>query len=141
VPWLISFSLGLVRASFCIAASLLLCSVARADKDQLTTAEVATVRRICATLVDSFIGDRAWRPLIPYLARKDALQHMEVVCSGSCGGSIPLRGGLSVDFVYVNPQAGIGVRRHVTEGERIYDITLRRSGTVIAHYGHPPKKT
>src|SRR5262245_41842860 len=117
-----------------ITATLLVCSVACAGDSPVTPNDVNTIRRICPSLVDSTMNDVAWRPLKPYLARKDALEHTEVTCSASCRGFIPLRGGLSIEFAYVNTPKPIGVL--VRDASKIYGVTLRRGDTVLARYGH-----
>ena len=103
-----------------------------ASEQRLSHADVKKIDRMCLGLLDTTFGDRNWEALAPYLARPDALRHAEVICSGSCRGSVPLRGGLFIDYWYANRQAKIGVWE--PNSDKIYAVALRRGDKTIDSY-------
>src|ERR1700688_4916139 len=87
-------------------ASLSVC----ADTERLAASEVARLKIVCRDLVGAQFpyGDLPWQPawqrLLPYLRSRDDLYRQQLVCSGSCSGSVSLRGGLWLNFTFRNPQ-------------------------------------
>ena len=124
-----------MRASS-VAAALLLLVVTASASDSLSPREIAQLKRICASLFGTQYLSRPWQQLKPYLRDKDAFRS-PIVCSASCGGSIPLRGRLFVDTLFVNPSKG-----NTPWGSRdalVYSISLSDGKRKLFHRETEPK--
>ena len=75
--------------------------VASAD-DRSNSIDVKKLEAVCSDLLDKPFLSPRWDKLQPYLRTTQALKSVRVVCSGSCSGSVALRGGLWLNFIYVN---------------------------------------
>ncbi|HYR23689.1 MAG TPA: hypothetical protein VEP30_12290 [Chthoniobacterales bacterium] len=112
-----------------------------ADTDRPTASEIARLKSVCRELVGSQFpyGDlkwqRPWRRLIPYLRSKDEVYRDGLVCSGGCSGSISLRGGLWLDFTFINPQK-FGERWGPSDG-LLDSVTLSDGHRVLLHINRP----
>jgi hypothetical protein len=118
------------------AGSCLICAALGTDDRALKHADILQIQRICASLVGQDYGRvAASNPLKRYFATEHPA--IVVVCGGgACGCSIPLRGALSVQLAFNYCGGSVGALEH---GCWIFSVDLRRAGTTIAHYGHPPK--
>ena len=90
-------------------AVLLLCIAAHAQSDELSVRDITQIKRICRSLIgvqtkrdDLGKADPIFGRFIPYLRPADALDKLWVVCSGACGGVLPLRGGAEVYYAFPN---------------------------------------
>ena len=124
-------SVMIAAASLCVVALY-----SASASDRLSSAELNNLESICGDLLGKPFLSPTWDKLQPYLRDKKALKGAQVVCSGSCGGSFALRGGLSLRFIYVNPQkmGGWGPKDAL-----IYSVTLADSGNDIFHREIEPK--
>jgi hypothetical protein len=105
--------------------------------DRLSSTELKNLESICGDLLGKPFLSSQWNKLKPYLRDKKALKGAEVVCSGSCGGSFSLRGGLSLKFLYVNAPL-------MSEPWRwkeciVYSVTLSENKRAIFHRETEPK--
>ena len=105
--------------------------------DRLSSRELRNLEAICGDLLGKPFLSSQWDKLKPYLRDKKALKGAEVVCSGSCGGSFALRGGLRLHFIYVNVPL-------VSEPWRwkeclVYSVTLSDNKRDIFHRETEPK--
>src|ERR1700704_5244041 len=147
-PWRCNFSvfattpcrgLSLMRILLVLLVTVSACL--GADTDRLTAPEIAQLKRVCRELVGSQFpyGDlkwqRPWRRLMPYLHSKDDLYRKGLVCSGGCSGSVSLRGGLWLDFTFINPQK-FGERWGPTDG-LLDSVTLSDGHRVLLHVKRP----
>jgi hypothetical protein len=109
-----------------------------ASEWQLSRAEVKKLKDICARLNNSALGDTVWKELDPYLVKSDALKHLQVACSYSCNGTLALKDGYFIDYVYLR-----GIQRFGTWQSRpneINAIELRRGKKIIVSIGHGPDR-
>jgi hypothetical protein len=98
-----------------------------------------TIRSLGA-FVASLVGRQSlsspWERLRPYLRDKHALDSPQVICSFSCNGSIELRSGYRLDYVYVNPQH-LGPWK--PDEAIVWSVTLARGKQTLFHREIQPK--
>jgi hypothetical protein len=119
-----------------ISVSLLLAASATA-RENLSSQELAHLKRVCSGLRGTQFLAPSWQKLSPYLRDRHALDSVRTVCSGSCSGSIPLRRGLWFDFVFVNPQK-MGKPWGPRDG-LVYPVTLGSEKRSLLHRETEPK--
>jgi hypothetical protein len=120
-------------AALCITAV----AASAASAAELTATDLSKLKRICNSLLDTQFLSTRWELLRPYLRDSKALDSVQVVCSGSCSGSIALREGLWFNFTFVNPQK-MGKRWGPKDG-LTYSITLSNGKRDILHRETTPK--
>jgi hypothetical protein len=120
----------------CFAASLIAVDGASAV-DTLPPAQVVELKWICGSLVDRQAYSAPWDQLKPYLRDRHALDAPEVICSFSCNGSLELRGGYHINYIYVNPQK---IGHPWKAGDAIvYSVTLSHGSKQVFHREIGPK--
>jgi len=110
--------------------------VASAD-DRSNSIDVKKLEAVCSDLLDKPFLSPRWDKLQPYLRTTQALKSVRVVCSGSCSGSVALRGGLWLNFIYVN----VPLMSEPWRSKEciVYSVTLRDSKRDIFHRETEPK--
>jgi hypothetical protein len=129
-----------------LAVALLLVLSARAfAADKLSAADTAEIKRIAKSL----IGKRAWgnasdpifKKLTPYLRKGASLKEARiVVCSGACGGSVPLQGDGELYFGFPNTPDGLpgaGKDRFDTVALHIHGRRIFAFGPGTEYYPYP----
>jgi hypothetical protein len=118
-----------------IAASALVVTGMSAG-DTLNNREISELKRIYASLYGTQYLSRPWEQLKPYLRDTHAME-APIICSASCGGIIPLRGGLFINAIFINPQK-LGKPWGPQDG-LIYLITLNDGKKIFFRRGKEPE--
>jgi hypothetical protein len=96
------------------------------------------LERVCTNLLNRPFLSSRWDKLQPYLRNKQALKAgFGVVCSASCSGSVELRGGLWLNFIYVNVPLMSEPWR--SKECLVYSVTLSDDRRNIFHRETEPK--
>ena len=100
----------------------------------LSSDDLHEIKRVCATLfgapADAF---RPWLPLAPYTRTPDGLDHIIVVCSAECEGSLPLLDGAEIRFSHPNTPPGWPGAGH----DRIDSVIFIYHGRTLLELPHP----
>jgi hypothetical protein len=99
-------------------------------------AELSQLKRVCASFVGKQALSSQWDQLRPFLRDRHALDAPEAYCGMTCTGSVALRGGYQLEYVYVNPPH-LGLWK---PGEAIVQsVTLRSDEKQLFHRELAPK--
>jgi hypothetical protein len=129
---------------FAILVALILVGDAFAA-DELSSGDVTEIKRICRSLLGVQAGsktaDAKFKQFTPYLRKGASLKEARiVVCSGACGGTIPLRGDAEVYYGFPNTpdgQPGAGYDRFDTVALHIRGKRLFAFGPGTEYYPYP----
>ncbi len=102
------------------------------------SSELAQLKRVCASFIGKQAFSRQWDQLRPFLRDSHGFDAAEIYCVVNCRGSVALRDGYQLEFVYVNP-SHLGLWK---PGEAIVvSVTLHRGSKQMFHRELPRKKT
>ena len=123
--------------SIAVSVLLSLAFLPASTADRSSSTDMKNLERICSGLLNKPFLSSGWEKLKPYLRNKEALKSVRVACSGSCSGSVALRGGLWLNFIYVN----VPLMSEPWRSKEciVYSVTLRDNKRDIFHRETEPK--
>ena len=100
----------------------------------LSSDDLREIKRVCASLLGTPADARKpWLALAPYTRSAGALDHIVVVCSAECEGSLPLLDGAEIRFSHPNTPPTWPGAGH----DRIDSITLTYHGQTLLDLPRP----
>jgi len=94
------FPIGLLTAILVLVVGICVAPFAAIADPPGGQTELIAIERICERLLCNQLQSKRWRELVPYLRDPNALDKVQVICGGGCGGTLQLRDGIELRFGY-----------------------------------------
>lgn len=134
-----------MHRALAVFVALIIAGNVAADTDKLSADDIAQIKRICKSLLGVEVGSKSAnekkKRLTPYLRK--GVSHKEdnvVVCSGACGGTIPLRGDAELYYGFPNTPDGFpgaGHDRYDTVALHVHGKRIFAIGPGTEYYPYP----